>query len=92
MAIKVEVTCAMCISKVDASLEKPLPPNWIKEKVKSPSVGQPDVEETFCCDGCKQNYQEAAPKAHAAAATDYTAKFWSVMNDLRSRIFTAPKK
>lgn len=85
MGIQVTCTCGWCLGKTETTVGTPLPKGWITKQVASSKVGAPAVDETFCSEKCRDWYAEAAPKAHDAAANDYTAKFWAEMNVQRAQ-------
>ena len=86
MTIKVTVQCAWCQDKEETSLETPVPKGWSTTDVLDPNwpITRAKIEENFCSQEHQDLYEENAPKAHAAAAKDYTAKFYAEMNTLRS--------
>jgi hypothetical protein len=90
--IQVTATCGWCLTQVTTNVKEPLPKGWKVDKVVSHDMpalvlsgGSKDttIDENFCNEKCVANYVASAPVAHAAAAHDYTAKFYAEMNRLR---------
>jgi len=84
MTIQVNVTCAWCLTTVTTTLENPVPKDWVGQDVKNPSLEGPAmIRENFCTKEHADSYDTVALECHDAASLDYTAKFYSTMNEKR---------
>jgi len=94
MTIRVTATCAWCQVTVETNVKTPIPSGWVPAKViapdlaalvlASPSLINVSVEENFCSKTCADGYTKVEASCHKAAAIDYTAKFYSTMNECRA--------
>lgn len=82
--IKVNAVCGWCNLNVETDIESPLPEGWLQKAVISADPDTEYSQETFCGESHYNTYMEYAPQAIREAKKDYTAKFYSKMNEFRA--------